>query len=237
MKFQTILNTGFFIKRYKRFLVKLKYQNKILTCHCPNPGSMMGLLAKGNKVYFSKSSNLKRKLPYTLEIIKNNKTLVGINTMKTNLLAKEILLKKELMKKFGYDGIISEIKINDKTRLDYALNKKNKIIGYAEVKNVTLSRSGINEGKKLAEFPDSITTRGTKHLKELINLRKKGFLCIMIYVIQRNDCNFFAIAGDIDPEYKKYFLKAIKSKVNILAYNCTLSNRSINVKDKLKIIL
>jgi len=141
------------------------------------------------------------------------------------------------MKRFKYDEVSSEIKINNKTRLDFALYKKNKIIGYVEVKNVTLSRLNIEKGKNLAEFPDSKTTRGTKHLKELINLRKKGFLCIMIYIIQRNDCNSFTIAGDIDPEYKKYFSKAFESKVNILAYNCTLSNRSINVKDKLKIIL
>ena len=237
MKFQTILNQGLFIKRYKRFLVKLRYKNRIITCHCPNPGSMMGLLNKGNKVYFSKSNNLKRKLPYTLEIITNNKTLVGINTMRTNTLAKELLMKKRIKKKFKYDEIYSEIKTSHKTRLDFALYKKKKIIGYVEVKNVTLSRSNNKKGNNTAEFPDSKTIRGSKHLKELIRLKRKGFICIMLYIIQRNDCKYFSIADDIDYEYSKNFIFAKNSGINMLAYNCLVTNKSINIKEKIKVKL
>tara|TARA_Y100001970_G_C13503658_1_gene494876 strand:- start:17 stop:532 length:516 start_codon:yes stop_codon:yes gene_type:complete len=161
--------------------------------------------------------------------------LVGINTLRTNSIAKDLLLSKKFLLNYGYDEISSEIKVNNKTRLDFALIKSGKIIGYVEVKNVTLVRNLDDKENRLAEFPDSITSRGDKHLKELINLSKKGFLCIMLYIIQRSDCKNFAIAKDIDINYAESFKKATNLNLEILAYGCKLSKKSIVINNKMNI--
>ena len=236
MKFKRPLYSGIFLRRYKRFFAEIDYNGRKITCHCPNTGSMKNLLKEKNKVYFSESDNPKRKLNYTLEIIKSYGTLVGINTLKTNFIASELLNTKSFMKKYNYDEILPEKKINEETRLDFCLMKKGLIIGFVEVKNVTLVRN-IYARKKLriAEFPDSITSRGSKHMNKLINLKRTGFLCIMLYIVQRNDCEVFKIAKDIDLKYAQSYKKAQKSDIKILAYNCIISNKSINIKNKIKV--
>ena len=202
MKFKKKLLQGALIKRYKRFFVDIEYQNISITAHCPNPGSMMGLLDKGNYVWFSESDNPKRKLKYTLEIVEVNKTLVGINTQLPNKLVLESLNQKKIKNFIKFNDIKTEVKFSDKTRFDFLISNNNRKC-FLEVKNVTLVRE-----KKIAEFPDSITTRGTKHLKELISAKKKGFESYILYLIQREDCNSFKIAKDIDEEYKSTFDEA-----------------------------
>ena len=227
MKFKDKLLQGTLIKRYKRFFVDIKYKNKIITGHCPNSGSMMGLLNKGNKVWFSTSDNPKRKLKYTLEIIEAEKKLVGINTLFTNKIVLEALNQKKIKNLIKFDKIKTEVKFSDKTRFDFLISN-NKTKCFLEVKNVTLVRE-----KKIAEFPDSVTLRGTKHLKELISAKKKGFESYMLYLIQRDDCKSFKIAKDIDEEYKSTFNEAIKNGVKILCYDCKLDIEEIKLNNKI----
>jgi len=227
MKFKEKLLQGTFIKRYKRFFVDINYQNKIITAHCPNSGSMLGLLKKDNKAWFSRSDNPKRKLKYTLEIIEVNKNLVGINTHLSNKIILEALVQKKIEKLVKYNNIIPEVKFSDKTRFDFLIsNIKEKC--FLEVKNVTLVREN-----KIAEFPDAITSRGTKHLMELIAAKKKGYQSYLIYLIQREDCHSFKIAKDIDEEYKIAYNKALKNGVKILCYDCKLNNEEIKINKQI----
>ena len=223
MNFENELISGTFVKRYKRFFVDVIIKNKIITCHCPNTGSMMGLLKKGNKVWISKSNNLKRKLPYTLQIIEINGNKVGVNTHITNKIFHEAL-KENLIKDFNDPKVIeAEKKYNENTRFDFLITKGKKK-SFIEIKNVTLSRK-----KSIAEFPDSITSRGAKHIKELLNARKKGFNIYLIFVIQRDDCKKFAIANDIDIEYSELLTNAIKNKLNVYCYDCKFSSKGIKI--------
>ena len=227
MKFKKTLLQGTLIKRYKRFFVDIKYKNKSITAHCPNSGSMLNLLNKDNKVYFSKTDNPKRKLKYTAHIIEVNKNLIGINTHLTNKIVLEALKFKKIKSLVKFNNIQTEVKFSDHTRFDFLLSNVNKKC-FLEVKNVTLSRKS-----NIAEFPDSITSRGTKHLNELIKAKKKGFESCILYLIQREDCNSFKIAKDIDEEYKIAFDNALKNKVTILCYDCNLNNKEIKINKQI----
>ena len=227
MKFKERLLQGTLIKRYKRFFVDIEYKNKIITCHCPNTGSMLKLLNKGNKVWFSTSDNPYRKLKYTLEIIEVKKKLVGINTLLTNKIVYEALNLKKINNLTKFNNIKSEVKFSENTRFDFLLNNNNEKC-FLEVKNVTLLRK-----EKIAEFPDAITSRGTKHLFELIKAKKKGYQSYILYLIQREDCDSFRIAKDIDEEYKIAFDKALKSGVKILCYDCKLNNEEIKLNNQI----
>ena len=229
MNFENKLISGLFVKRYKRFFVDIKINNQIITAHCPNTGSMYGLLKKGNKVWISKSNNPNRKLKYTLEIIEDKKSKVGVNTYSANKIVKHAL-QNNLIKEF--DDILEikpETKFGVNTRFDFLIiNKKNK--AFIEVKNVTLSRK-----KKLAEFPDAVTTRGLKHINELINAGKKNYKIFILYLIQRDDCQSFTIAKDIDFDYANALNRAVKNKLNILCYDCKFSLKGIKLNNKIKI--
>ena len=228
MNFENKLISGELIKRYKRFFVDVKINNDIVTAHCPNTGSMMGLLKSGNKVWLSKSNNPKRKLKYTLQIIESGKTKVGINTHLTNKIVLDAL-QKGIIKEFKYsNNIQKEIKFGKNTRFDFLISQKNKEI-FLEVKNVTLSRK-----KSIAEFPDAITTRGVKHIKELTKASKKNYEIFLLFVIQRNDCNKFEIAKDIDLEYYKSLMQAVKKKLNVLCYDCKFLLKGIKLNRKIK---
>ena len=228
MIFENKLIAGQFIKRYKRFLVDVKIKDKIVTAHCPNTGSMYGLLKKGNKVWLSRSNNPKRKLKYTLQIIEINKSKVGVNTHLTNKIVLHAL-KNNLIKEFDKKiQIKPETKFGLNTRFDFLIMKNNSKI-FLEVKNVTLSRI-----KGLAEFPDAVTTRGLKHIDELIKANKKGYKIFILYLVQRDDCNAFKIAGDIDPEYSESLSKAVKKKLKVLCYDCKFTSKGIKLNQKVK---
>ena len=227
MKFNKKLLQGTLIKRYKRFFADIKYKNKTVVAHCPNSGSMLGLIDKGNKVWFSASNNPKRKLKYTLEIIEVRNEKVGINTFLSNKIVFEALNNKKITSLIKFKNIKREVKFSDNTRFDFFLsNDKEKC--FLEVKNVTLLRE-----KKIAEFPDAITSRGTKHLNELCNAKNQGYKSYILYLIQRNDCDSFRIAKDIDEKYKDAFNKAIKNGVKILCYDCKLSNEEIKLNNQI----
>ena len=229
MDFENKLISGLFVKRYKRFFVDIKINNQIITAHCPNTGSMFGLLKRGNKVWVSKSSNPNRKLKYTLEIIEDQKTKVGINTHSTNKIIHHAL-KNNLIKEFKNSlEIKPETKFGKNTRFDFLVISKD-FRAFVEVKNVTLSRN-----KKKAEFPDAVTTRGLKHINELINANKRGYKIFILYLVQREDCNSFSIAKDIDTDYAKALAKAVKNNLNLLCYDCKFSSKGIKLNKKIKI--
>ena len=177
MIFENKLISGLLIKRYKRFFVDIKVGNKIITAHCPNTGSMQGLLEKNNKVWLTKSANPNRKLKYTLQIIEDDRSKVGVNTHLTNKIVLDAL-NNDLIENFRNSKFVKqEVKFGKNTRFDFLIDRNNKKY-FIEVKNVTLSRK-----KNIAEFPDAITSRGLKHIGELLNAKKKGYEIFLLFVI------------------------------------------------------
>ena len=230
MKFTKSLIKGKLIKRYKRFFADVKINNQIVTAHCPNTGSMMGLLKEGNEVYLLKNDNPKRKLKYGLEIIKAKKNLVGVNTHMANKIVHHGLSNNLIKELKENETIQAEVFFNKETRFDF-LAKKNGQKSFIEVKNVTLFRD-----KLTAEFPDAITSRGSKHLLTLIDAIKKGYKAYLIFLVQIQNMKKFKIARDIDSEYYKNYLKAQKAGVNFLAYRCKITAKEILIEKKIKII-
>jgi len=230
MKFTEKLIKGKLIKRYKRFFTDVKLDKKIVTAHCPNTGSMLGLLDSDNEVYLSKNDNPKRKLKYGLEIIKSKNKLVGVNTHMANKIVNHALNNNLIKELKGNNKIKPEVYYNDETRFDFLIEKKGQKI-FVEVKNVTLFRY-----KKTAEFPDAVTTRGSKHLLTLIDAINEGYKCYLLYLVQIQNMENFKIAKDIDNEYYNNYLKAKKAGVNFIAYRCKINSNEIIVDKKLKII-
>ena len=230
MEFTKSLIKGKLIKRYKRFFVDVKLNKEIVTAHCPNTGSMKGLLDKDNEVYLLKNNNPKRKLKYGLEIIKAQKNLVGINTHMANKIVEHALTQNLIEELKNSDEIKAEVFFNKETRFDFLLEKNKQKI-FIEVKNVTLFRD-----KKTAEFPDAVTSRGSKHLITLIDAIKKGYKAYLIFLVQIQNMKYFKIAKDIDIDYYKNYLIAKKAGVNFLAYRCKISSKKIFIEKKIKII-
>ena len=230
MEFTKSLIKGNLIKRYKRFFVDVKINKEVVTAHCPNTGSMKGLLDEGNEVYLLQNDNPKRKLKYGLEIIKAKNKLVGVNTHLANKIVNHGLTNNLINELKNNDSIKQEVFFNKETRFDFLLQKNKQKI-FVEVKNVTLFRD-----KKTAEFPDAITSRGSKHLLELIDAIKKGYKAYLIYLVQIQNMEYFKIAKDIDIEYNKNYLIAKKAGVNFLAYRCKINSKQILIDKKLEII-
>ena len=226
MKFTSTLIKGKLIKRYMRFFIDIKVNNSTLTAHCPNTGSMMGLLDEGNETWISKNDDPKRKLKYTLEIIKSKNKLVGVNTHRANRIV-EHGLRNKLFDEFKSVKLIKpEFKFSNDTRFDFLCDKN-----IIEVKNVTLLRK-----KELAEFPDAITSRGSKHLLQLIKSLEKGYKPYVLFLTQIQDINSFKIAKDIDNDYYQNYLIAKKAGVKFLAYRCKLNSKEIKIEKKINIL-
>jgi len=230
MEFTKSLIKGKLIKRYKRFFTDVKLDKEIVTAHCPNTGSMKGLLDEGNDVYVLPNNDPKRKLKYGLEIIKAKKNLVGVNTHMANRIAQHALENNLIKELKNNDSIKPEVFFNKETRFDFLVEKGSQKI-FVEVKNVTLFRD-----HKTAEFPDAITSRGSKHLLTLIDAIKKGYKSYLLFLVQIQNMENFKIAKDIDAEYYKNYLLAKKAGVNFLAYRCNISSKKIFIDKKLKII-
>ena len=230
MEFTKSLIKGKLIKRYKRFFADVKLNKQIITAHCPNTGSMKGLLDEGNEAYVLPNNNPKRKLKYGLEIIKTRNNLVGVNTHLANKIVHHGLENNLINELKNNYSIKPEVFFNKETRFDF-LVEKNKQKIFVEVKNVTLFRDITT-----AEFPDSVTTRGSKHLLTLIEAIKKGYKSYLIFLVQIQNMQKFKIAKDIDTEYYKNYILARKAGVNFLAYRCNISSKKIFIDKKLKII-
>ena len=230
MEFTKSLIKGKLVKRYKRFFVDVKLKKEVVIAHCPNTGSMKGLLDEGNVVFISKNDNPKRKLKYTLEIIKAKNKLIGVNTHFANKIAYHGLSNNLIKEMVNNDIIKPEVFFDKETRFDFLIEKKNQKI-FIEVKNVTLVRN-----ENIAEFPDSVTSRGSKHLKTLIEAIKKGYKSYLLFLVQIESAENFKIAKDIDKEYYKNYLLAKKAGVIFFVYCCKINSKEIKIDRKIKII-
>ena len=218
-----------FIKRYKRFFADVTLNKKRVTTHCPNSGSMLGLLNENNDAWISISDNPNRKLKYTLEIINDKKSNVGVNTHRANRIVEKALQTKKIIELKKFTKIKREAKFSKDTRFDFLLENKNKKV-FLEVKNVTLSRE-----KGISEFPDAVTVRGKKHLVHLQDAIKKGYESFLLFLIQREDIKIMKIANDIDSNYYNEIKKAKKNGVKIIAYSCKVNESEITINNKIKV--
>ena len=230
MEFTKSLIKGKLVKRYKRFFADIKLNKEIVVAHCPNTGSMKGLLDENNEVFISKNNDPKRKLKYTLEIIKVKNKLIGVNTHFANKIAKHGLYNNLIDEFKNLKNIKPEVFFNKETRFDF-LVEKNKQKIFVEIKNVTLLRD-----KNVAEFPDSITSRGSKHLLTLIDAIKKGFKSYVLFLVQIQGVEKFKIAEDIDKKYYENYLLAKKAGATFLAYRCKIDPKRITIEKKIEII-
>mgnify|MGYP003644170767 FL=1 len=213
------------MKRYKRFLADVELESgEFITAHVANPGSMMGLKDAGMTVWLSPANNPKRKLQYSWELVAADGALVGINTAHPNGIVAEAIENGKVAALAGYDTLTREVKYGANSRIDMLLSGGGKPDCYVEVKNVTLMRDG-----SVAEFPDSVTARGTKHLQELQNMVAEGNRAVMFYLVQRTDCTAFRLAADIDPAYAAAFRLAEDAGVEILCYDCHISTSEIRL--------
>lgn len=227
MKFEQKLIPGILIRRYKRFLADIKLDNgNLVTAHCPNTGSMKTCKEPGWKVLLSKSDNPKRKLKYTWEMVHNGVCWIGINTHLANKLAVEAIRNGMVEKLQGYDELKTEVKYGNNSRIDILLTSAEKKC-YVEVKNVTLVEDGYYK------FPDAVTTRGQKHLRELQEMVRQGHRAVMLFTIQRTDAQLFKQATKIDPEYGALLKKAHAAGVEILPYQAYLSEQEIFLERKI----
>ncbi|MFQ5768999.1 MAG: DNA/RNA nuclease SfsA [bacterium] len=228
MKLSEPLIKGMLISRYKRFLADVWLENdKIITTHCPNSGSMMGLLQSGNPVLLSKSNNPKRKFPYTWELVQVSGTWAGVNTITPNRLINEALLNKQIPELVSYGEIKSEVFWEDHSRLDFCL-RNDKETCFVEVKNVTLAEHGT------ALFPDAKTERGTKHLNALVDIVRHGNRGIMCFLVNRADCHVFKHADAIDPIYSETLRISHKMGVEILVYQAKIRPPQVSLGCRLE---
>lgn len=228
MIFKEKLIHGTLIKRYKRFLADVTLDNgEEITAHCTNSGSMKSCLENGAEVYLSPVTDPKRKTKFTWEMIKINGDWVGINTGNPNKLAFEAISNGEIPGLDNYTTAKREVKFGD-SRFDvFAENESEQC--FVEVKNVTLK-----EGK-YALFPDAVTTRGHKHLKTLVEVKKQGMRAVMLYIVQRSDVEIFAPAVEIDPEYAKALKEAVSEGVEVIAMQAKVTPEKIELIKKLPV--
>ena len=225
MKFSNKLIKAKFVKRYKRFFSDhILEDGKLVTAHCPNTGAMTGVAKEGITSWLSPSNNPKRKLKWTWELTQENNTIVGVNTHSPNKIIQEAINNNEIKELLNYKTLKREVKYGTNSKIDIFLQDEKKADCYVEIKNVHLSRK-----KGIAEFPDGITSRGTKHLKELAHVVQSGCRAVMLYLIQRNDCNFFKIAVDIDEVYAKEFINALNAGVEIICIDTILNTNGISI--------
>jgi sugar fermentation stimulation protein A len=221
MMFSSRLIRGTLLQRYKRFLADVRLADgEVVTVHCTNTGSMLGCMTPGSTVLISRSANLNRKLAYTWEMIRINGAWVGINTMHPNRLVAEAVAAGMIPELCGYETVRREVKVSAHSRLDLCLEGQHGSC-FVEVKNVTASFDGA------AAFPDAVSERATKHLKELMRLKRRGHRATVVFVIQRGDCDHFRPADEIDPQYGRWLRRAAKAGVEVLPYVAKVTARNI----------
>lgn len=235
MRFTDPLIRATLVRRYKRFLADARLADGTpVTAHCPNPGSMMGLQAPGSEVWLSPARSPSRTLRYTLELVRSSGGLVGINTGHPNRIAEEAIRGGSIPELTGYTSIRREVPYGRNSRIDLLLEAEDRPRCLVEVKNVHLKREG-DRRHGVAEFPDSVTARGAKHLAELARAAQEGQRAVMLYVVQRADCDRFRLADDIDPAYAHAFESALGRGVEALCYGCKVTRRSIDIVRQLPV--
>jgi sugar fermentation stimulation protein A len=225
--------TGTLIKRYKRFLADVRLDNgKVITAHCPNSGSMKTCAEEGWKVFLSYHSNPKRKLAYTLELIHNGSCWICVNTHRANKIVKAAIENKLIEELQSYPTIRPEVRYSENSRIDLLLEDLKRPPCYVEIKSVTL----LGEDKSY-QFPDSVTLRGQKHIRDLIAEANKGNRAVLFFLILRSDGSFFTPAKDIDPEYARLLSEAHQSGVEILCYRAEAGPESIEIAQQIELVL
>jgi sugar fermentation stimulation protein A len=238
MQFDEPLLPGTLIERYKRFMADVRLdRGETVTAHCANTGAMLGLTEPGSRVWLSRAANPKRKLAYTWELIQPTGAadgpdcFAGVNSMRPNAIAEEAIRAGAVAELTGYVGVRREVRYGENSRIDLHLEAPGKPVCYVEVKNAHLCRT-----RGLAEFPDSVTARGAKHLRELTHMVAAGHRAVMLYVVQRTDCGRFAVSVDIDPAYGAALSLARQNGVEALCYACTISPTAITLDRALPLV-
>ncbi len=230
MRFDDPLLRGTLIRRYKRFLSDHRLDDgTIAAAHCANSGSMLGLDQPGSEVWLSRARNPARKLAFTWELVRANGGLVGVNTMHPNRIVEAAVRDGRIAELAGYGSIRREVRYGRNSRIDLLLEGPGRPKCYVEVKNVHLKRA------EAAEFPDAVTRRGTKHLRELADMVEGGARGVVLYLVQREDCDRFELAADIDPAYASASRAARSHGVEAFCYCCKLSAEAIELDRPLPI--
>jgi sugar fermentation stimulation protein A len=231
MRWPEPLIRGRLVRRYKRFLADVALEDGgEVTVHCPNPGRMLGLDAPGAAVWLSRSARISRKLPLTLELVEVEGGLVGINTMHPNRLVEEALGAGRIAELAGYERVRREVAYDRGCRIDFLLRGDGRPDCFVEVKNVHLKRT------LGAEFPDTATARGVRHLGALARRVAEGARAVVLYVVQRTDCADFRLAADLDPGYAAAAQLAAAAGVETLCRACTIAIDEIRLADALPIV-
>lgn len=232
MRFQTPLIPGRLIRRYKRFLADILLEDgQEVIAHCANPGAMTGLDGKGLRVWLEPNDDPKKKLDYGWRLLElPGGAWVGIDTSVPNRVIRESLEAGQISELAAYSNVRPEVKYGQASRVDFLLTEPGLPDAYVEVKNVHLSRE-----PGWAEFPDSPTARGTKHLNELAAMKQQGARAVMLYLVQRDDCERFRLAGDVDPKYAAAFKAATSAGVEVLCYDTFIDTTEVTLRRPLPV--
>lgn len=229
MDFPQPLVRGVLVQRYKRFFADVVLDDGTeVTAHCPNPGAMLGLNTPGLPAWLSKSDDPKRKLAHTLELVEADGGLVGINTLHPNRIVAEALAAEAIPEVAGYATHRREVRYGANSRVDFLLEHPKRAPCWLEVKNCHLRRAGT-----LAEFPDCVAARSLKHLKELTAMVEAGERAVMLFVVQRTDCDLFAACAELDPAYARGLEQAAADGVEVLAYRCAITPERVTLADRI----
>jgi len=225
MRFEAPLLGATFVARYKRFFCDaLLDDGTEVTAHCPNPGSMLSLLEPSARIWLAPSAGPTRKLPFRWELVESGAGLVGLNTGRANAIVAEALADERIGALRGYDDVRREVRYGERSRIDFLLHGATRRPCYLEVKSVTMSRR-----PRVAEFPDSVTARGRKHLEELARMSDGGARAVLLFLVQRTDAACLAIAGDIDHAYMNALKEATDRGVEVLCYACNVNTEAIEL--------
>lgn len=225
MHFPSPLARGALVQRYKRFFADVALDDGTeITAHCPNPGAMLGLNTPGLRAWVSRSDDPKRKLAHTLELVEADGGLVGINTMHPNRLVAEALSADAIPELSGYASHRREVRYGAASRIDFLLESPDRPPCWLEVKNCHLMRE-----PGLAEFPDCVAARSLKHLHELSAMVAEGHRAVMLFVVQRTDCDRFAACAELDPAYARGLLEAAEAGVEVLVRGCTITPDAVSL--------
>lgn len=233
MEFQTPLQPAILLRRYKRFLADIRLEDgREVTAHCPNPGIMMGLTTPGSRVWVEPNDDPRKKLKFGWRLLEvDGGHLVGVDTSQPNRILKPVLQQRGIPELVVYETVLTEKKYGENSRIDFLLQQDGLPDAYVEVKSVTTNRT-----PGLAEFPDCVTERGAKHLRELADVARAGYRAVLFYLVQRDDCDRVAVAYDLDPAYGKAFDDARNAGLEVLAYDTELNATGINIRRSLPVM-